>query len=138
MKKCLSLFTFIIVFSFVSFFTFGCGSDSPSAPLSAFSPEIFNTQDSFQFQVTNAQNVNTTVQYNWLNSGTRATINHSSTITSGSSTVSIYDNVDSLVYTSALLASANEPSVVGIAGTWRIQVVFTNCNGTINFRVEKL
>jgi len=116
----------------------GCGSDNPVAPLSAFQPEIVNNQDAFSFQATNVQNVNTTLTYTWPNSGAQATVNHSSVITAGSAAVTLYDANDSLVYTRGLVASANEPSTVGVAGNWRLVVILTNVSGTLNFSTQKL
>lgn len=117
----------------------GCGSDNkPASALAPFQPEIVNNPDNFQFQATNVRNVTTTVTYNWSNSGAQATVNHSSTVTGGNVGVTIYDANDSLVYTSPLVASANEPSTAGLAGIWRIVVNLTNCDGTLNFRVQML
>ena len=117
----------------------GCGgSNPPAAPLSAFQPEIVNTADNFQFQATGTQNVSATVSYAWSNSGTRATVNHSSAIDSGTATVWIYDANDSLVYTNGLVASLNEPTQTGLAGNWRIRVTLNQCYGTLNFRAQML
>ena len=117
----------------------GCGSSNPpAAPLSAFQPEIINTADNFQFQATGTQNVSATVSYVWSNSGTRATVNHSSVVDSGTATVWIYDANDSLVYTNGLVASLNEPTQTGVAGNWRIRVTLNQCYGTLNFRAQML
>lgn len=117
----------------------GCSSSTPlSAPLANFSPEIVNNVDAFSFQITNGENITTTVEYSWENTGTQATINHSTTTTSGTATMIIYDADSAQVYTSGLVASANEPTTVGTAGTWIIRVTFTGYSGTSNFRVDKL
>jgi hypothetical protein len=113
----------------------GCGNDNNSA-LSPFQPEIINDADAFQFQVTDADNVTTVVSYTWQNSGTQATVNHSSVINSGSATVTVLDADQTQVYTSGLVASANEPTQAGTSGDWTIQVVLMECSGTLNFRVE--
>lgn len=115
----------------------GCGSDKPPAPLSQFQPEIVNNPDAFSFQATDVQNVSTTLTYVWANSGTQASVDHSSVVTAGSASVTLYDANDSLVYTQGLLASANEQSNVGVAGNWRLVVQLTNVNGTLNFRAQK-
>ncbi len=117
----------------------GCGgSKQPVNSLAPFQPEIVNTTDNFQFQATGVNSVSATVSYHWSNSGAQATINHSSTVTGGTVDVRIYDANDSLVYTRPLVASANEPSTVGISGLWRIVVTLTKCSGTLNFRAQKL
>ena len=115
----------------------GCGSD-PASPLAAFEPEIINTADAFQFQATGVANVTTTVSYTWQNSGTQATIDHSSAVTDGSVTVYVYDADSTQVYTSPLLASGNQASTAGTAGLWRVTVVLNHAYGTFNFRAEKL
>lgn len=110
-----------------------------STSLAPFQPQIINTQDAFQFQATNVANVSTTLTYPWKNAGTRATVNHSTTTTGGSTLLTIKDSVGTTVYSKALVPSLNEPtSPVGIAGTWSVTVTLTNYSGTINFRVEKL
>lgn len=111
-----------------------CGGDS----LGPFQPQISNAADNFQLQATNVQNVTTTVTYPWANSGTRATINHSTTTTAGSTLLVIKDAANTTVYSRALSPSLNEPTVVGQPGTWSVQLTLTNYSGTLNFRAQKL
>ncbi len=111
-----------------------CGSDS----LSPFQPEISNPADNFQLQATNVKNVTTTKTYSWVNSGTRATINHSTTTTAGSTLLVIKDAAGATVYSKALSPSLNEPTAAGQAGTWSIQLTLTNYSGTLNVRAQKL
>ena len=117
----------------------GCSGKSVlDSPLSNFSPEIINNPDAFSFQITDASNVTATVTYDWVNTGTQAVIDHSTSTTAGSASMRIID-ADSLeVYTSGLVASANESSSAGTAGNWKIQLTFVNYSGTSNFRVDKL
>lgn len=115
----------------------GCSSNS-TAPLAAFEPEIVNGADDFQFQATDITNVTTQITYDWSNSGTQATIDHSLAITGGSASVTLYDSNDSLVYSSGLAASLNEASSAGTPGTWRLVVNLANCSGTLNFRAQAL
>jgi hypothetical protein len=112
----------------------GCGDD----PLGPFQPEIGNYQDSFQFQATNVSNVSTTLVYAWNNSGTRATVNHSTTTTGGSTLLTIKDAGGTTVYSKALVPSLNEPTSPGVTGSWSVTLVLTNYSGTINFRAQKL
>ncbi len=123
----------------IALIAIGCSSSSlPVAPLANFSPEIVNNVDAFSFQITNGENITTTVEYAWENTGTQATINHSTTTTAGTATMIVYDADSAQVYTNGLVASANEPSSVGTAGTWRIRVTFVNYSGTSNFSLQKL
>lgn len=113
----------------------GCSDKNPIAP---FQPEVINNADAFQFQITAARNVTTTLNYSWVNSGTRATINHATARQQGTATVTIFDASDQQVYTHSLVASATEQSAVGVAGTWKVRIVFGDFDGTANFRAEKL
>ena len=130
----------IVLFCLVAaLMVIGCSSSTtPSAPLANFSPEIVNNVDAFSFQITDGENITTTVEYNWENTGTQATINHSTTTTAGSASMIVYAADSSQVYTNGLVASANEPTTVGTAGTWRIRVTFVNYSGTSNFSLQKL
>jgi hypothetical protein len=73
-----------------------------------------------------------------VNTGTRATINHSTTTSSGSATLVIRDAAGTSVYSKALVPSLNEPTAVGTAGTWTVQVTLSSYSGTINFLAQKL
>ncbi|WP_411281255.1 hypothetical protein [Gemmatimonas sp.] len=118
-----------------------CGSDplGPGDPLGAFQPEISNAADNFSLQATGVTNVTTTINYTWANSGTRATINHSTTTRAGSTLLVIKDANGATVYSKALSPSLNEPtSPVGVAGRWSVQLTLTNYSGTLNFRAQKL
>ena len=108
-----------------------------SDPLAPFQPEVNAAPDNFQFQATGLTDVTTTKQYSWQNSATRATVNHSSTVTNGSATVTIRDAAGTQVYTGALVPSATPITSAGVAGTWTIIVQLTNTSGTLNFRVQK-
>ena len=115
----------------------GCGKHDAN-PLAAFEPEIINTADAFQFQITDAANVTVTRSYTWDNTATRATIDHSTATLGGSASVVILDVDSTQVYSSGLVASANEPSESGTPGVWIVRVTFSNFSGTANFRVQKL
>ena len=112
----------------------GCGSDA----LAPFQPQINNAPDNFQFQATGLTNVTTTVQYTWSNTGTAATVNHSSTVTGGSATLTIRDANGIQVYSGALVASANPTTSTGVTGNWTVRVDLLNTTGTLNFRVQKV
>ncbi len=111
-----------------------CGSD----PLGPFQPQISNAADNFQLQATNVANLTTTVNYAWTNSGTRATINHSTVTSAGTTLLVIKDGTGATVYSKALSPSLNEPTTVGQAGMWSVQLTITNYSGDLNFRAQKL
>ncbi len=127
-------FTRILASASLAFLVVGCG-DGPLAP---FEPEVTNATDSFQAQATGVDGVSGTVSYTWVNTGTRATINHSTTTSGGTTVLTIRDAANTVVYTRALSPSLNEPTVVGVSGNWTIQLTTENYAGTLNFRVQKL
>jgi len=114
---------------------FGC---SESNPISAFEPEIVNNPDAFEFQITDADNVSTTLSYAWVNSGDRASIDHSTVSTDGSGSIVLIDADGIRVYSSELKASGTEQAASGAPGTWTVTVTFSGFEGTSNFRVQKL
>lgn len=111
-----------------------CGDD----PLGPFQPEVSNVADTFSLQATGVSNVSTTLTYSWQNSGTRATINHSTTTQAGSTLLVIKDAAGATVYSKALSPSLNEPTTAGRAGAWSVQLTLTSYSGTLNFRAQKL
>jgi hypothetical protein len=128
----------ILVVALISFaIGSGCGS-KPTQPLAGFQPEIVNNPDNFAFQATAVKNVTATLQYTWSNSGTRATVNHSSVVNLGSAVVQIYDANNIEVYSNALLPSGTLSTAVGVTGNWTIKVTLTKVYGTLNFRVQML
>jgi len=113
----------------------GCSNKNPLAP---FQPEIVNNPDNFQFQVTAAKNVTTTINYTWQNSGATASVNQACSIQNGAATVTLLDANGTQVYTKGLEANGTYPSTSGITGAWTIRVVLTGLSGALNFRVQKL
>lgn len=111
-----------------------CGGES----LSPFQPQISSPTDNFQLQATSVTDVSTTMTYTWVNTGTRASVNHSTTTTAGSTLVVIKDATGVVVYTRTLSPSLNEPTVPGQAGNWSIQLTLLRYSGTLNVRVQKL
>lgn len=112
-----------------------CGDST--GPLAPFQPQINNAADNFQFQATGVTNVTWTYTYSWANTGTSASVNQSTTIAAGAATVTILDANGAQVYTQSLSANGTFPTTTGATGTWTIRVVFTNYDGTVNFRVQK-
>jgi hypothetical protein len=109
-----------------------------SNPLEPFQPQISNAADNFQLQATAVVGVTSTQTYSWSNTGTRATINHSTTTTAGTAQLTIRDGAGTEVYTKALVPSLNEATATGTTGTWTIVLSMTAYSGTLNFRAQKL
>jgi len=111
-------------------------SDS-TAPLALFEPEVTNATDNFQLQATSVDRVGTTVQYAWENTGTQASIDHSTTTAAGLASVVIRDAAGSVMYEQDLAPSLNEDTSSGETGTSTITVVLSEYSGTLNFRAQK-
>ncbi|MDX2059641.1 MAG: hypothetical protein SFV24_17655 [Gemmatimonadales bacterium] len=109
-----------------------------SDPLGPFEPEITNATDNFQLQATGVVGLSSTLTYSWANTGTRATVNHSTTTTAGTAELVIRDAAGTIVYDKDLVPSLNEATASGTAGTWTLQLRMTTYSGTLNFRVQKL
>lgn len=109
-----------------------------SNPLEPFQPEISNATDNFALQATAVAGVTSTQTYSWNNTGTRATVNHSTTTSAGTAQLTIRDATGTVVYTRVLVPSLNEPTAQGMPGTWSIVLTMTTYSGTLNFRTQKL
>lgn len=119
---------------FVLLLALAACSDDPLAP---FQPEVSNVPDTFQLQATGVTNRTAALNYSWTNSGTQATVNHSTTTTAGSARVIVKDGAGVIVYNALLVPSLNETTTAGASGTWTVQLVLDDYSGTLNFRVQK-
>ena len=113
-----------------------CGSD-PTDPLADFEPQVNNATDSFELQATDVTEVGTVLQYAWENTGSMASVDHSTTTASGAAGLVIRDADGTIVYDQGLVPSLNEDTAPGSAGTWTISLALSDYTGTLNFRVEK-
>ena len=114
---------------------FTCNNDD--GDLSPFEPEIFNQPDNFSFQATGVESISAVREYVWSNSGSLANIDHSSSVSKGSTLLKVYDAAGIEVYSSNLIPSGNFTSNSGTNGDWKIRIEMTGVDGTLNFRVEK-
>ena len=106
-------------------------------PLAPFQPEIGNTVDSFQFQVTGMQNVTLTRDYPWDHTGSVANVNQATTISAGQAILTIRDASGSQVFRKDLTENGTFQTSAGTSGKWNIRVEFTRATGTVNFRVQR-
>lgn len=102
-----------------------------------YEPEVTNATNSFEFQVTDLVRVSDALEYRWQNDGTTATINQSTVLTAGTATLTLRDAAGTQVYSRSLTENGTFTSAAGVAGQWRIRVVFGNASGTANFRVQR-
>ena len=113
-----------------------CGSD-PTDPIAQFEPQVNNATDSFQLQATDITDVGTFLQYTWQNTGTQASVDHSTTTAGGAAGLVIKDASGTTVYDQGLAPSLNEDTALGSSGNWTITVALNQYSGTLNFRVQK-
>ena len=111
-----------------------CGGDTVLGPDNQL--QVGNAADNFQWQASNLSGVTQTLNYTWSNSGTVAHVDHSSSITGGTATLTIKDAASAQVYTGSL-AGASADTGAGTAGNWTIEVRLSGVTGTLNFRVQK-
>ena len=111
-----------------------CGGTNLIGPANAL--EIANDTDRFEWQVSVLESVTQTLSYTWQNTGTLANIDQSSSITSGTATLSILDAGGTQVYSGSLGQDGTFTTSAGTAGAWRIEVMLSGVDGTLNFRVD--
>jgi hypothetical protein len=112
----------------------GCSSDSPVVP--GIQPEVVNSVDNFQFQVTSMQNYTGTLDYAWSNTGPMADVDQSCQITAGAATLVLLDNAGAEVYSGNLSEGGSYTSSAGNNGNWTIRVMLSGVSGTLNFRAD--
>lgn len=113
----------------------GCDTATTTGP--GIEPEIRNNTDSFEYQVSKVDRYSGTLTYNWSHTGTVANVNQSAALTGGTAQLVILDAAGAQVYSKDLTANGTFVTAAGQAGTWRIQVVYSNASGTLNFRAQK-
>lgn len=112
-----------------------CSSD-PVSP--GVQPQITNLVDDFGYQVSDVRNYSSTDNYSWQNTGTDASVDHSTSITSGSAMLVLLDANGTQVYSRALDESGSFPTATGVAGNWTIRIVYSSTvSPAVNFRVQK-
>lgn len=112
-----------------------CSSD-PTSP--GVQPQITNLPDDFAYQVSDVQNYSSTDDYAWQNTGTAATVDHSTSVTSGSANLILLDGAGNQVYSRSLSESGSFSTASGTAGTWTVRIVYSSTTSpAVNFRVQK-
>jgi len=111
-----------------------CG-DGPTGP--GIQPQVINTTDNFQYQVSNVQDYTGTLSYTWQNTGVQATINQSTTVPSGSISLVVLDANGTEVYSRSLADNGTFTTAAGVAGAWTIRIVYNSADATVNFRADK-
>lgn len=100
-------------------------------------PQIVNTTDNFQYQISDIRSFSGNHVYSWQNSGTTAKVNQSTAITAGAVSLVLRDANGTQVYSRSLADNGTFVSTAGVAGTWTVAVTYATADATVNFRVDK-
>lgn len=102
-----------------------------------FQPKVSNNTDNFTFQANNSTNLSSTYDYSWNNTGQTATVTVTSTITTGTANIFIYDANGSQVYTNDIQTNGTFTTGTGVSGIWKIHVNLSGADGNVSFTVQK-
>ncbi len=119
----------------VALLVVGCTTSNLIGPENQL--EVNNAPDTFQWQVSALSGVTQTLTYTWVNSGTVANVNQSSSMGSGSADLRILDAQGVEVYLRDLTQNGTFQTSPGAPGSWTVTVTLTKVNGTLNFRLQK-
>lgn len=111
-----------------------CGSTNVIGPDNSL--EVSNDTDRFEWQASLLNNVTQTLTYKWQNTGTSANIDQSSSITSGTATLTIWCVNGNEMYSGPLSQNGTYQTTTGQSGEWTIEVALIGVHGTLNFRVD--
>ena len=120
--------------SLASVLLLACGDTNLIGPDNQL--QVSNDTDRFEWQASVLENVTQTLSYTWQNTGTSANIDQSSSITSGTATLTIWCVNGNEMYSGSLTQDGTFDTAVGQSGEWTIEVVLVGVHGTLNFRVD--
>jgi len=115
-----------------SLLTSGC-DDDPAAP--GIEPEIINSAESFEFQVSRVGNYSGTLEYTWSNSESAANVDESASLSAGSVQLTVFDAAGTIVHDEPV-TDGSMATDDGDSGDWRVRVRFSEATGTLNFRLQ--
>jgi hypothetical protein len=98
--------------------------------------QVSNDTDRFEWQASMLENVTQTLSYKWQNTGTSANVDQSSSINSGTATLTIWCVNGNEMYSGPLTQDGTFETTVGQSGEWTFEVVLVGVHGTVNFRVD--
>jgi hypothetical protein len=126
--------------------TVACSSDPASNPVGpgggtgtgvGGDPLISNSTDDFRWQLSGAANFSTNGGYRWQNTGAAAKVTLSNSISSGSGTMVVLDNLSRTVWSGSLSNNGTFNTAAGDPGDWRIEVLPSGVSGNLDLRVQK-
>ena len=100
-------------------------------------PEIINTTDNFQYQISDVRDFTGTQVYTWQNTGTTATVNQSAAVAAGSVTLVLRDAAGMEVHNRSLAENGTFSSSAGTPGQWTVRVIYGDADATVNFRLDR-
>ena len=98
--------------------------------------QLVNQSGTFEWQATSLENVKQTLTYTWANPGTVANVNQSTSLSSGSATLTVADASGTQVYTTNLTQNGSFQTTAGQSGNWTVTVELDGATGHVNFRLE--
>jgi hypothetical protein len=113
----------------------GCRETTNPVELSA---RVVNQPGSFEYRSDGLTGVTYQAVYLWPNTGTSATIEHSTVVQSGQVRLTLVDPHARVMYDVELRPGAALEVGVGAVGSWSVIVTVTDFTGTIDFRVRQL
>ena len=111
-----------------------CGGDSVTNP--PFEPLVVVEAGTFSFQAIGFAHVTDTRDYVWQRPGGTATVEHESSLSAGTTTLTILDPSGAQVYTAPLAATGTVETSMGSPGAWTVRVAVANASGTVSFRLS--
>ena len=116
------------------FLVAGCNESTATE----FDLTVTNNPDNFVAQSVTVLNESLDREYTWQNSGTRANVTHATIAENGVARIVIRDAANVIVYDKSLTSTLVEATQVGVAGSWRIEILLSGFSGSVNVRVQKL
>ena len=131
-----SLKSLLVLSALTAILAVGCSSTPNQPPAPGIEPEVLNSTNTFQLQVSSVENYTGVVEYVWSNTGIEANINQSCNIQPNQALLRIIDADGTEVYSQDLSVDGSFASELGVSGDWRVRVEMTAMTGTLNFRAE--
>ena len=107
----------------------------------AFGPEndvrVTNQPDMFQITAVDLNTVVVTHVYQWMNTGTGATVEHRSFVPHGDSKLEIVDAAGTMVYSRPFLYQLDGTTATGVPGLWTVTVALYGVYGRIDVTIRK-
>ncbi len=112
----------------------GCTSANLLGPANDL--QLVNESGTFEWQASTLEEVSQELRYTWTNPGTMANVNQSSSLASGSASLTVTDAAGTRVFFGSLGQNGTFSTSVGATGPWTVTVTLDKVTGDLNFRLE--